>query len=155
MRRATAGVSRQVFEYVYSRFGGPGTPFKHRFDHVFANLSYYDFSARSTHRYQLYHVLYYMKTYPTLRHLSVVLQKPDIRSYRKTLHRRIEHLGARMQDLLQEAWSERQSRPNPVQALFPGASAILDTFPIRGAVRRNEFLLSTHRLYCSASPQET
>ncbi|MHB1957164.1 MAG: hypothetical protein ACYCOU_25895 [Sulfobacillus sp.] len=73
-----------------------------------------------------------MKTYPTLRHLGVILQKPDIRSYRKTLHRRIEYLGARMQDLLQEAWLERQSRPNPVNALFPGASGILDTFPIRG-----------------------
>jgi hypothetical protein len=90
----------------------------------------------------LYHVLYYLKTYPTLRHLSVILQKPDIRSYRKTLHNRIIYLGKRMQELVRDAWNERHTRPNPVESLFPGVSSILDTFPIRGVIGRSSFVVA-------------
>lgn len=131
--RSTAGVSRQLFEHVYQRYGGAGTPFSQRSVHLIVVLTVFDAAAC---RYMLYHVLYYLKTYPTLRHLSVVLQKPDIRSYRKTLHRRIVYLGERMQELLREAWIERHTRPNPVQSLFPGVSSILDSFPIRGVLDR-------------------
>lgn len=82
-------------------------------------------------RWKLYHLLYYYKTYPTNRHLAVLTGARDIRHYRATMVRRTHFLAGRMRTLMETAWNERWSCPNPVADIFPGAMGAVDTFPTR------------------------
>jgi hypothetical protein len=133
--RATAGVSANLFENVFTRFCGVGTPMNERYRSasVFSDVYLITSQRWLFARWKLYHLLYYYKTYPTNRHLAVLTGARDIRHYRATMVRRTHFLAGRMRTLMETAWNERWSCPNPVADIFPGAMGAADTFPTRSA----------------------
>ena len=91
--------------------------------------------VRFLFRWKLYHCLYYLKTYPTHRHLAVVTESIDLRSYYKRLWRYLRALAASMETAVKQAWDERDALgtvPTDVQLLFGDVVGIVDTFPIIG-----------------------
>lgn len=131
---ATAGIKRELFELIFQRFCGPKTPINQRSAQTLPCRSV--LMPGDCCSYHLYHIFYYLKTYPVHRHLSVVTQSTDIRNFRKTLNRRIRYLAGRLRPLLADSWDRRWDGANPVERLFPGTFGIVDTFPVRGTHAR-------------------
>ena len=60
--KATAGVSSKLFDEIYSRFCGAKSLIDEKYRILLSDSA----------RYKLYQLLYYLKTYPTARHLKVI-----------------------------------------------------------------------------------
>ena len=85
-------------------------------------------------RQHLFEVLYYLKTYPTARHLKVLFQAGSGSHLLSSITKRTAFLATKLTPIMQAKWSERM-QVNPLAKLFGnGCVGIVDTFPVR--VRR-------------------
>lgn len=85
----------------------------------------------------MFQLLYYYKTYPTLRHFRVLFDDGtasagDLRNLNRCIRRRTAFLAKRMARILPDAWTQRDGDANPASTYFPGSViGAVDTFPIR------------------------
>lgn len=83
---------------------------------------------------QLFHILYFIKTYPTLRHMKCLLQQQRHTKVDAYLYRRIKYLASQMKDIIPHEWNTRHTTTrNHDIDLFFGRSCLgaIDSFPIR------------------------
>jgi hypothetical protein len=109
---ALAGVTRKLFEQIFVRYC-PGTAIRQR--------------------WQLFRVLFFLKTNPTWQAMRVETRAKDKRTIRRSILRHTRILAERMQHDVDRVWASRRDLGQPpdyARRLFNDVTFLVDTFPI-------------------------
>jgi hypothetical protein len=83
------------------------------------------------HRWELFQLFYFLKTYPTQRHYHLVFGVKTLSNSYCKLFARMQYLASRMLSVLDYCWDRRKQFPNPVVNIFgDDCFGCVDTFPI-------------------------
>jgi len=81
---------------------------------------------------KLFRLLYYYKTYPTERHLAVVLGITNKRNLTRWIRRATTALAAALADIVPSNWNQRDSFDKPAADFYgPDVKSLVDTYPVR------------------------
>ena len=81
---------------------------------------------------KLFRLLYYYKTYPTERHLAVVLGVSNKRNLTRWLRRATTALAGALANIVPSNWERRDSFDKPAADFYgTDVKEIVDTYPVR------------------------